>query len=477
MKRIYFLIIALIGFISVYSQSSLHRFLRNSALKHASVGVLVKDLKTGKNIVSHNAEKALTPASTMKLVTTATALELLGADYRYKTLLAIDAEQSNRILVMGAGDPTLGSEVYDENPTQFLSDWASKAASRCATKNVWHVYVVDNLFGYNGISPEWTWVDMGNYYAAGAYGISVFDNMYRLYFDTTDKNTCPQIIRTDPRIKGLNFTNYLTLNTTGRDNGYIYGMPFSYDRQLRGNIPAGKTDFSIKGDIPDPGLLLGEMVAEYMKKEGVNVQSVETSRADYIAQVCDQRIENYRVGETLHQHLSPAMSDIVREVNVESNNHYAEHLIRTIGRNQNSDIYSDALQEGLEYVHRFWKSQHIDTAPLNMEDGCGLAPQNAVSPQFFCDLLAFMYNKSRYSAVFFNSLPKAGEEGTLRYFLDKTKYQGKIRAKSGSIGGVQCYAGYLIVGKKQYAFSIMVNKFNGSRSKVRKAIEQFLLSL
>ena len=111
-------------------------------------------------------------------------------------------------------------------------------------------------------------------------------------------------------------------------------------------------------------------------------------------------------------------------------------------------------------------------------DGCGLAPQNAVSARFLTDLLGYMYNKSDHSAVFFNSLPKAGQEGTLRYFLRNTKLVNKVVAKSGSIGGVQCYAGYLIDGKKKYAFTVMVNKFDGDdRPEVRKGIEQFLLSI
>lgn len=477
MKKFFTLSIFLLLTSLVFSQTAIDRLLNNPALKHASVGVMVVNMNTGKTVVSHDAEKSLTPASTMKLVTTATALELLGPDFRYKTTLALDADMPKRILVIGSGDPTLGSEAFGGNPKQFLSDWASKLASRCATKDVWRLYVVDNLFGYDGISPEWTWIDMGNYYAAGAYGISVFDNTYRLYFDTTDRNSCPKILRTDPEIKELTFTNNLTLNSSGTDNAYIYGVPFSNERIVRGDIPAGRNSFSIKGDIPDPGKLLGDMFADYLRREGINLKSVQTAREDYVSQICNRTVELYNVGEVLHEHLSRPLSDIIRETNVTSNNHYAEHLIRAVGRYNNRDIYSDALSEGIDYVTRFWKGKNISTDALTMKDGCGLAPQNAVSPAFLTELLVYMYKHSNNSSVFFNSLPKAGQEGTLRNFMSKTKYAGKISAKSGSIGGVQCYSGYLVDGNKRYAFTIMVNKFNGTRSQVRSAIEQFLLSL
>ena len=480
MKRFLSIIFAFTLLFAAYSQPALQQFIQSPPLKHASVGVCVKDLSTGKTIVSYNEDKSLTTASIMKLVTTATAVELLGPDFRYETMLALDAEDPSTLLVLGSGDPTLGTLAFKENQYSFLMDWAQKLQASLSGVNNLKLYVVDNLFGYNGISNEWTWIDMGNYYAAGAYGVSVFDNSYRLFFDTTDKTSSPRILRTEPEIKGLSFTNYLKLNTTGQDNGYIYGAPFSYERILRGNIPAGRTDFSIKGDIPDPGLMLGQMLANELKKKGIQVAEVATSQIDYISNINTAKREgaiSYRVGKVLYVHQSRPLSDILREVNVESNNHYAEHLIRTIGRNQSRDIYSDALDEGIKYVNKYWTQQNVPTTSLILHDGCGLAPQDAASPEFFCDLLSYMYNKSNYAKEFYATLPTAGLDGTLKNFMSKTKYNGKIHAKSGSIGGVQSFSGYLIDGDKKYVFTIMVNKFSGTRTAVRKSIEDFIVSL
>ena len=480
MKRFLSFIFVFSTLFVTYSQPALQQFINNPALKHASIGVCVRDMSTGKTIVSYNQNKSLTTASIMKLITSATALELLGPDYRYETKLALDAADPSRLLVLGSGDPTLGSSMFKEDPYSFLINWLQKLQLKLANINNLKLYVVDNLFGYSGISDEWTWVDMGNYFAAGAYGVSVFDNSYRLFFNTTNRNSSPKILRTEPEIRGLKFTNYLKLNTTGRDNGYIYGAPFSYERILRGNIPAGRTAFSIKGDIPDPGLMLGETLAAELSKKGISVSEVKTAQQDYISNIGNTNSlnkVNYRVGEVLHIHQSRPLTEILREINVESNNHYAEHLIRTIGRNQSVDIYSDALEEGIKYINKHWAESGISTSSLFMHDGCGLAPQNAASPELFCDLLVHMHNRSIYAKGFFASLPLAGRDGTLKYFMNNTKYNGKVRAKSGSIGGVHCYAGYLIDGDKRYAFTIMVNKFTGARSLVRKSIEQFIESL
>ena len=477
MKRIQLAILSVFVVISSFSQTPISQLIDHPALKHASVGVCVKDLETGGVIVLHNGDKSLTPASVIKLVTTATALEIFGADYRYTTLLALDATNPNRILVIGSGDPTLGSDVFGGNPYELLSDWTKKILEKNDKEKVWQIYVADELFGYDGISPEWTWIDMGNYYASGTYGISIFDNSYKIFFDTTDPNSCPKIIRTDPEMKSIRFTNFLKTNTSGRDNGYIYGIPFSNDRILRGDIPAGRRSFSIKGDIPDPGLLLGEQLADRLRRQGIHVDLVQTARIDYISRYCTRESMPYRIGEILDQRQSRMLSDIIRETNENSNNHFAEHLLRAIGRKSNPNIYSDPLKEGIDAVDKFWKQKGIDTQSLIMKDGSGLAPQNAVSPEFLCEVLRYMNNKSENKSAFFDSLPKAGLDGTLKSFLKGTKLEGKIAAKSGSIGGVQCYAGYLMDGRKKYVFAVMVNKFNDTRSEVRSVIEKFLLSL
>lgn len=111
-------LLAATGFGYAQSQLSLQHFINHPALKHASVGVSVVELESGKSIVAHDAEKSLTPASTLKLLTVATALETFGDNYRYKTEVALDADDPSRILVFGTGDPTW--EVMPSGKTGML---------------------------------------------------------------------------------------------------------------------------------------------------------------------------------------------------------------------------------------------------------------------------------------------------------------------------------------------------------------------
>ncbi|MBP1617619.1 MAG: dacC [Bacteroidetes bacterium] len=440
--------------------SAVKQFISSPVFKHALVGFCVKDFN-GKTLYAYNQDKLLTPASIMKVVTTASALEILGDDYRYKTKLSF-SEQDSTLVITGSGDPTLGSEYSDEESRNFLSKWSSEIKDKKFSKKTFHLLIDDSLFGYDGISQQWTWEDIGNYYAAGAYGISFMDNTYKIYFNTL-ADSSPVIVQLEPNIPGLTFQNNLQLNTSGQDNGYIHGIPFSCDRRITGNIPAGRSSFSIKGDIPDPGLFLAKSLTDEFRLDGMSVVDYRTVRG--------QRFQ-LKPLTPFYEHVSSPLKDIVRQINVRSNNHYAEHVIRTIGV---SDV-QDALKNGINRIQSFWKSKGFDTSSLLMYDGCGLSPEDGVTPEFMTDVLVKM-QQGKNQKSFFESLPKVGEEGTVRNFLKETHLCGKVRAKSGSISGVQCFAGYFIDGDRKYAFTVMVNKFEGPRKDVLKNIEELLQSV
>jgi D-alanyl-D-alanine carboxypeptidase/D-alanyl-D-alanine-endopeptidase (penicillin-binding protein 4) len=274
----------------------------------------------------------------------------------------------------------------------------------------------------------------------------------------------------------IKFMNTMQLNNSGQDNGFIQGSPFSDERLLTGNIPGGKASFSIKGDIPNPGLYLGELLAKKLYEHNYTIGKVETTYDLYYKQLY-LNVKEYPDEKVFYTHFSFPMKDIIKDTNVRSNNHYAEHLIRTVGRAKNNDIYSSPLDAGIEKTKELWKSRGLNTDALMMYDGSGLSPADAVSPSFMCDLLVYMQTKSKNADIFMESLPKAGKNGTVASRLKGTRLAGKIAMKSGSINGVQCFSGYYIDGEKKYAFTIMVNKFTGSRSEIVQAIDSLLLSL
>jgi D-alanyl-D-alanine carboxypeptidase/D-alanyl-D-alanine-endopeptidase (penicillin-binding protein 4) len=446
---------------------SLQQFLSSPIVAPANVGIIIQEAKTGKTVMEYRSDKCLIPASNMKLITTATALEMLGKDFRFETPLEYDGTIDSKgtlngnIYIVGTGDPTTGSSVFNDG--QFIARWI-EAVRKAGIKAIrGHIIADVSAFDKEVTPPDWTWQNMGNYFAAGDYGLSLFDNSYTLTFRTGKPGTRPEITGTYPPMYELTFINRMKAGPTGSDDddGYLHGAPFSNERIITGTIPPNRESFSIKGDMPNPPLKLATYFTEQLNAAGINVSAKPLDEAP--GQASRTRF---------YTHLSPALSEIITETNYQSNNLYAEHLFKRLALISHSvATRSDAI----ETVKSFWNGKGVGTTGIFIEDGCGLSPVDGISPAFFAGLLRYMYTYSENKDVFINSLPVAGVSGTLKSLLADTPLAGKVRAKSGSIRRVLCYSGYIQNGKKEYVFSIMINNFSGSYKDMRKTIEPLLL--
>lgn len=144
-----------------------------------------------------------------------------------------------------------------------------------------------------------------------------------------------------------------------------------------------------------------------------------------------------------------------------SDNHYTEHLYQLI------------KLEGID-IEEFWKSKGIDVKALVMNDGSGLSRGNYISANILTDILVYM-NKN-YSG-FDKLLPRGGYEGTVSDFLEPKIFSGEVRVKSGSMSGIQAYTGYVKKGGKEFAFTIIVNHWNGSRNRLKNEMEKLINNL
>ena len=158
-------------------------------MRGASFSLVVKDVQEGRTVYSYDTDRLQSPASVLKTVATATALEILGEDYRYPTTLEYDGILENGTLegnlyIKGSGDPSLGSSHFAPGQNKFLSTWIA-ALQKAGIKHITGSVISDeSIFDTEGVSIKWLREDMGNYYAPGSYGISIFDNMYKLSLQT-----------------------------------------------------------------------------------------------------------------------------------------------------------------------------------------------------------------------------------------------------------------------------------------------------
>ncbi len=476
MRKLFLLFAFCFPFLCIaQSLQGIDAFINHPSLKTASVSVGVVDLKTGEYRVNCNADKSLVPASTLKLVTTATALDMFGSDYRFRTKLEYTGMISPKgtlegdIYITGSGDPTLGSENSRIPKEQFIADCIN-AIKRAGIKAIRGRIVADgSICDSEGVSPFWTWEDMGNYYAAGAYGINYADNLYRLMLKSGAAGTTPQVIGTEPVIPGLSFRNHLVSKVISIDSAYIYGAPFQKERFIYGAIPQNRSSFVIKGDIPDPALFIAQTLNEAITGQCISVEELPTT--DRLMRQNGETLKKDR--QTLLTFESDRLLDVINRINSVSDNFYTEALLRLIALYNNQTASS---QKGIRSIVQYWKSKGIDTDGLFMYDGCGLSTVNRISARVMNDILAYMANSSKEKESFINSVPLVGESGTVRELLKDSKFKGRLRLKSGSISNVQCYSGYFS-GNGEYAVTVMVNNYTCSRPELRKMIERMLLSV
>ena len=221
-------------------------FSASPGLEHASISFQVIDLETNMLVSELNPNISLPTASTAKLFSTASALDILGPNYKAKTRIYIDGEIDSKgvldgnIWIRGGGDPTIGSKYFNKEEDQlaFLTLWSDTIKAIGINSINGSVIADASEFGYSGVPDGWSWGDIGNYYGAGPSGLTISDNLVRFTFSMSNVGEKSKILSISPFIPGLIFHNYVIASQKSGDNVYIYGGPNSLDRFATGTFPA-----------------------------------------------------------------------------------------------------------------------------------------------------------------------------------------------------------------------------------------------
>jgi len=464
MRRL-FLLLGIWGVLWAYA-APIDRLTENPATTWANIGVYIKNLTTGEVIDSYRSRNLIPPASTMKLFSTATALESLGASARYPTIIAYSGYIREGVLhgdlyIRGYGDPTLGNL---NSGTNFLYHWSNavrKAGIRTITGSV-----IGDASYYDGdaLNPGWIWEDVGNYYAPGIFAIAYMDNTCNVQLRSGPVGSVATVIKTLPDIPGLTFENHIRCTEIDYDGAFVHGLPYQNCRYLTGSVPSNRGIFGVQGDIPNPPLLLAQHFTARLLADGVEVQGAPR----YLSE------SDNRPTTQLYTHYSDTLGSIIAETNMRSINLYAEMIFRNLGARRGLPC---TIHNAAEIVRDFWRNRGVDLRTAQILDGCGLAPQDAISAEHFVNLLEYM-NRSTNREVFEASLPVSGVSGTLKFVLAGTELQGRVHAKSGTIKGTKNYAGYILMPNgDRWAFAVLVNSATGKQRQIQRAIEQYLLDV
>ncbi len=467
MKKIVFIVLLSVSraFLLQGQTDALRHFLGSAELNQANVGVYMKNLSNGDVLADYRSEHVIPPASTQKILTSATALCVLGADFRFSTFLETDAKIENGVLkgnlyVRGTGDPTLGSQKIGDQ--MFLYKWV-QALRKNGIKKIEGSIIADaSFFDGDAINPQWIFEDIGNYYAPGIFALPYLDNTMNVQLRSAAIGSVAEVVKTLPEVEGLQFENHIRCTEITYDGAYVHGLPYQNVRYLTGSVPSNRGVFGVKGDIPNPPLLLAKHFTNRLRESGIEV----TEEASYMTETDGKQ------KQLIYEHLSEPLSEILKEVNQNSNNLFAEQLFRYLG---SKIAIPCTIQNSVVTMQNCWRNRGVTLNKNYIQDGCGLAPQDAVSAQTLVQILAYM-QRCKDKDVFVASLPVAGESGTLKGFLSKTQLQGKVAAKSGTTSRIKSYAGYITLKDgSTVAFAIIVNNANCKARRVQTLIEQYLL--
>lgn len=445
-------------------KTDIDALLQSPALAHSITGILVVSLKDGRTLYEQNADLMLIPASNQKLLTSAAALHRLGADFHFTTCLWAAGEIDSQgvlhgdLILQGSGDPTLLLKDIE-----VMAEAIEKAGIRRVEG-----YLLYDESAFDGIRRgwDWAWDDEPYYYSPCLSAICVERNAVTVFVSPGEQIGAPPRIRLFPPTDYLLVRNEATTSPAGTPSTITITREHARNIAIvRGQIPLDARPDSARQalSVEEPPRYAMWLLREAMQQRGITTR--------YRTALSNRVPEGAKL---IHTHTSPALSEMLPLLNKPSDNLIAECLMRTLGAVVRREGSAAA---GEQVMLEFLREAGLDLSALNIVDGSGLSRRNQVSARNLVTLLRYMASHPQ-AKVFIDSLPIAGVDGTLRNRMVNTPAQGKVRAKTGSLGRVSTLSGYLTTQKgEELVFAILMNNYNGSAAVARSVQDAILVRL
>lgn len=454
--------------------------LQNSPfLQNGFLGVSVQSVNAGQKVISYNGRKSLQPASTMKLITTATAFAVLSDSFRYETTLRYDGRLVENVLVgnlyvVGSGDPSLGSWRFKNFPDAeaLMTRWAKKIKDLGIRQVQGKIIVDGSIFEANATPDTWVWGDMGNYYGTPAFGLNFNENSFKVIFKPNKVGEDAKVIRLEPELPNVEIINHVQTDAPGTgDQVVIFSKPLDSQAILEGFVPAGMSEFTVKGAVPDPALLLGNALKKKLAELNIRIADEVTTIFSLQKQGKSAVVPNTNV---LDYYYSPTLFYLAQQTNYQSINLYAEALMKTISTKLS---LGNTTSAGVKAIKQVWQGKGIDLRGFNIKDGSGLSTITSLTAENMTGILVTAAKEPNFQS-FLSSIPVMGESGTVRNLGRSTKAAGNVHAKSGSIEGVRAYAGYFTTKTGELmTFSMMINRYDADLGNATKELEKLMVML
>lgn len=453
-------------------QAALHEIFGDPKYSNAFWGVRV-ERPNGEVLYDHLANKGFTPASNMKLYTTAAALDILGADFKYETrvdavgTITADGVLDGDLVIVGSGDPSLGAWHPDErrDSRRLLRRWTD-LIREAGIKQIRGDIIGDGrCFTKEFYCPDWTYDDLVFWYGAGSSGLAIEENAFRVAITPGAKVGDPAGLSLTPATDYITLINETKTVAAGEKTtaDSAWNQTEGNVKRIAGNIALDKKVQNERGSVWDGACYAAHLFREALMREGISV----SGKAHNIRSLPDvNRIDKADASrrKTLITHTSPTLGEIAKVINKPSHNFFADQALRTLGLRK---LGEGSYEAGAQVV-REWLANIGAPQPdaFQMFDGSGLARGGFVQPRQTCHLLRYM-RKSPAFRAFYDSLPIAGVDGTIESRMKAANLKGRLRAKTGYIGNVRSLSGYVLdAAGEELVFCFMCNKYTVPTSEV-----------
>jgi serine-type D-Ala-D-Ala carboxypeptidase/endopeptidase (penicillin-binding protein 4) len=444
-------------------------------------GLLVVDAESGATLYQKNADDYFQPASNMKLLTTALALDTLGPDYRFRTTvetngtLAPDGKLSGDLILVGRGDPNLSNrkfpyenkEEFDGPPERVLAELADAVAARGVKEIIGDVVGDDSYFPRERYPDGWEIDDMVWEYGAAVSAIVVNDNTVLVTLTPGEKAGDDVAMTIQPATKEFAVLSQVkTIGSKEKEDLRLTREPGGDVVWVGGVMPARSAPRKLQLAIQEPASQAANLLAQLLQDRGIkingNVRATHTPDGNEASQV------------VLAEHQSIPLKDSVKLVNKISQNLHTEVLLRTSARQQGRWATPEDLQK---FPAAFYAKAGIADGDVIQTDGSGLSRHDLVTPRAFVAVLEYAQKQAWFPA-YLASLPMSGEDGTLNERMKAPPLAGKIQAKTGSVTHVRTLSGYgETPGGRKLIFSFLSNNQGGKNHEVHEAIDGLCLAM
>lgn len=431
-------------------------------------GILIQPLSSTATLYSRDAQKYFIPASNVKLLTTAAALQKLGADFRIKT--SVYSGENGSLYVAGRGDPSIAEPQLKSLAQQLKSRGISQVNELIGD---------DSYFQGSAVNPNWEWEDAQAGYGAPINSLIFNQNAIELLLSPQDLGQPLKVTFAEPKLANQWQVQNNSVTVAQSESEFIE-VGREFDRpaiRVSGQLKVGAESEPAYVAVVNPANNFLQHFQQVLVAEGIPVKKAFVASA------------SGNFNQELATVESPAMAELVKETNRESNNLYAEVLLRLLGKVTDKIPLPQTLtgkmpvpQEdtgeiGLKELKTALTQLGVNPNSYILADGSGLSRHNLISPEALVETLRFMAN-SPAASIYRQSLAIAAESGTLKNRLNITPNRVVLQAKTGTLSGVSALSGYIEVPNYEpLVFSIIVNQSDLSAAKMRSATDEIVLLL